>query len=144
MDGGADYKKRAPNDMEATTFPLLLDAIVQANPQKFMAVDVPGRTADKKAAQYNSSTLPIIMKHISIINVMAYDMVSAESLNSIQVLKRFPVPQCNRRDSKFVHHASEAGAFDAVESYISDGVPRDQITVGFPMFGKVFQAKAGE
>jgi hypothetical protein len=50
-----------------------------------------------------------------------------------------PCLQCNRRDDLFSHHGSEAGAEMAAEAYITSGVPKDKITVGFPMFGKAFK-----
>jgi chitinase len=74
VDGGESYKLVAPNETEITTFPLFLEAIKSANPGKYLAIDVPGRTTDMKNAKYDFAK---IVENVSLVNVMAYDMVGA-------------------------------------------------------------------
>lgn len=82
VDGGEFYRIVPPNNDEIETFPLLLEAIKSANPEKYVAIDVPGRPTDMKNAKYNFAK---IMENVSLVNVMAYDMVGANlPLHAIQ------------------------------------------------------------
>jgi hypothetical protein len=49
-----------------------------------------------------------------------------------------PPLQCNRRDTKFTHQASYDNAAAALKRYVDDGVPKDKLAFGLPMYAKVF------
>ncbi|KAI1823298.1 glycoside hydrolase family 18 protein [Xylaria intraflava] len=120
---GEDYKQ-VPNEKkewEITAYPLLLAEIRRAlGPHKLMSAAVPGIPRDMLA--FTPDTVPEIMAAVDFLNVMTYDLM-------------------NRRDNVTKHHTGIQLSLDAINAYMANGAPADQINLGFAFYTKYFRVE---
>ncbi|KAK0724723.1 glycoside hydrolase family 18 protein [Lasiosphaeris hirsuta] len=118
---GEDYKK-VPNSAKAweiDAYPLLLDELRAAlGPEKVISAAVPGLRRDMLA--FTHETIPKIMRSLNFLNVMTYDMM-------------------NRRDTVTKHHTGVKLSLEAVDAYIANGVPPQNVNLGFAFYTKYFK-----
>ncbi|KAG9378262.1 Glycoside hydrolase family 18 protein [Pyrenophora tritici-repentis] len=115
---GEDYKK-VPNSeraWEIAAYPKLLEEIRAAiGPSKLISAAVPGLPRDMMA--FTHETVPIINKYVNFFNIMTYDLL-------------------NRRDNVTKHHTGIQLSLEAIDAYISRGVPSYKANLGFAFYTK--------
>lgn len=118
---GVDYKQ-IPNSEktgEAETYPALLEAVRAAiGTGKELSIPVPGLKRDMMC--FTAATVPRVAATVDYFNVMTYDLM-------------------NRRDNVTSHHASVTGSAEAIDTYISLGLPAEKAVMGFAFYAKYFQ-----
>lgn len=118
---GEDYKT-TPNserDWEIDAYPKLLSDIRKAlGPLKVISAAVPGLPRDMLA--FTSSTLPSIMASVDFLNIMTYDLM-------------------NRRDNVTKHHTGIQNSLEAIDAYVSAGVPPSRANLGLAFYVKWFK-----
>ncbi|CAA9964985.1 Glycoside hydrolase family 18 protein [Pyrenophora teres f. maculata] len=115
---GEDYKT-IPNSeraWEIDAYPKLLSEIRAAiGPSKLISAAVPGLPRDMMA--FTHETVPVINKYVDFFNIMTYDLL-------------------NRRDNVTKHHTGIQLSLEAIDAYISRGVPPHKANLGFAFYTK--------
>ena len=115
---GEDYKQvpNAEKAWEIEAYPKLLEEIRTAiGPSKLISAAVPGLPRDMMA--FTNETVPLINKYIDFFNIMTYDLL-------------------NRRDNVTKHHTGVKLSLEAIDTYISRGVPPSKANLGFAFYTK--------
>jgi len=115
---GEDYKQvpNADKAWEIDAYPKLLEEIRAAiGPSKLISAAVPGLPRDMMA--FTTETVPIINKYVNFFNIMTYDLL-------------------NRRDNVTKHHTGIVLSLEAIDTYISRGVPPSKANLGFAFYTK--------
>ncbi|KAH7138716.1 chitinase 1 [Dendryphion nanum] len=122
---GEDYKTH-PNHLktwEIDAYPLLLAELRSAlGPSRLISAAIPGLPRDMLA--FTSLTIPEIEKSVDFFNVMTYDMM-------------------NRRDNITKHHAGIELSRQAVDTYLTRGMSREKVNLGFAFYVKWFKTAPG-
>jgi GH18 family chitinase len=118
---GEDYKK-VPNSEKAweiEAYPKLLQEIRSAiGPQKLMSAAVPGLPRDMLAFQRKS--IMHMNTYLDFFNIMTYDLM-------------------NRRDNITKHHTGVELSMEAIDTYLSNGVPPSKANLGFAFYIKWYK-----
>lgn len=118
---GEDYKQ-IPNSEKAweiDAYPKLLAEIRTAiGTSKLISVAVPGLPRDMLA--FTDKTVSLINEYVDFWNIMTYDLM-------------------NRRDNVTKHHTGVTLSLDAIDTYISRGVPASKSNLGFAFYVKYFR-----
>ncbi|KAL6712260.1 hypothetical protein ACN47E_000137 [Coniothyrium glycines] len=123
--GNGDDYKQVPNSEKAweiDAYPKLLEEIRSAiGPDKLISAAVPGLPRDMLA--FTAQTVPEINKYVDFFNIMTYDLM-------------------NRRDNVTKHHTGIDLSIEAIDTYISRGVPASKANLGFAFYTKYFKVDA--
>ncbi|OAL51012.1 42 kDa endochitinase-like protein [Pyrenochaeta sp. DS3sAY3a] len=118
---GEDYKAN-PNSEKAweiDAYPKFLAEIRAAiGFEKVISAAVPGLPRDMLA--FTSSKIPEIMESVDFLNIMTYDLM-------------------NRRDNITKHHTGVNLSLEAVETYLTRGVPPEKANLGLAFYVKWFK-----
>ncbi|RMZ72533.1 chitinase 18-4 [Pyrenophora seminiperda CCB06] len=115
---GEDYKQvpNAEKAWEIEAYPKLMEEIRAAiGPSKLISAAVPGLPRDMMA--FTNDTVPLLNKYVDFFNIMTYDLL-------------------NRRDNVTKHHTGITLSLEAVDAYISRGVPPSKANLGFAFYTK--------
>ncbi|KAF2108101.1 glycoside hydrolase superfamily [Lophiotrema nucula] len=118
---GEDYL-RVPNDEKAweiDAYPKLLAEIRTAiGSSKLISAAIPGLPRDMIA--FTAETVPVIDQYVDHFNIMTYDLM-------------------NRRDNITKHHAGIVLSLEAINTYLSRGIPASKANLGFAFYVKWFK-----